>query len=392
MILHDDITNTRQHFIGSFISGLFGMEAQASSNAAQLRATRETNEQNYKIWQEQKQHAIDMWNMENAYNTPEAQRARLEAAGYNPYALFEGGGSTASSVGLPSAPQMQAPPSEAFTSPMIVGLQQALQTYQMTRQLSQTDTKLSIEDRLAQVTELLGGLDAEQKKNFNKYSDKLYKAQVDEIVQRVDQDKELFPARKEAALLANASMSADIANKMMEGEKLKKELQWMDKNQQVEYATKCAVWFNMQQQGLKTQQEVKNLMAEEVLTYAKVRETNANTEKIGAETRFIEERIETEDLNQEVQNYEIEDYLNQRLTPKQAHELAEARYDAMMEAYAMQEEGAKLSKSKFKNKNEHRTSSPGWNYWKDNWLPDNPDYLDTATDIGSFILSRGRRK
>lgn len=77
---------------GSLFGGLFG--SKSSSAKAQLTATRETNEQNYKIWQEQKQHEIDMWNMQNAYNTPEQQVARLREAGLNPYLSLQNGSAT----------------------------------------------------------------------------------------------------------------------------------------------------------------------------------------------------------------------------------------------------------------------------------------------------------
>ena len=58
---------------GSLLGGLFSGLSSASgakhAAQAQLQATRETNEQNYKIWQEQRQHAINMWNMENENNS-----------------------------------------------------------------------------------------------------------------------------------------------------------------------------------------------------------------------------------------------------------------------------------------------------------------------------------
>jgi hypothetical protein len=40
---------------------------------------------------------VEMWNMQNAYNTPSAQRGRLEEAGYNP-ALMYGSGSIANTA------------------------------------------------------------------------------------------------------------------------------------------------------------------------------------------------------------------------------------------------------------------------------------------------------
>ena len=78
--------------IGTAIAGLAG--AGASLRAANLnyKSQQETNAMNYKIAQETNQanrdlyaqqfrDQVHMWNMENKYNSPTAQRERLAAAG-----------------------------------------------------------------------------------------------------------------------------------------------------------------------------------------------------------------------------------------------------------------------------------------------------------------------
>lgn len=76
---------------GSLIGGLFS--SHGSSNAAryQLQAQRETNRNNLQIARENNQFNERMWNMQNEYNSPVMQRARLEAAGLNPYLMMDGG-------------------------------------------------------------------------------------------------------------------------------------------------------------------------------------------------------------------------------------------------------------------------------------------------------------
>ena len=56
----------------------------------QLQAVRETNQMNYQIAQDNNAFNERMWNLQNEYNTPSAQRARLEAAGINPYLMLNG--------------------------------------------------------------------------------------------------------------------------------------------------------------------------------------------------------------------------------------------------------------------------------------------------------------
>ncbi|AXF52724.1 MAG: DNA pilot protein [Microviridae sp.] len=138
----------------SLLGGIFG-------SAMSLRATRETNAQNYKIWQEQQQHNIDMfnmqnqanidmWNMQNAYNDPSQQVARLSAAGLNPYLAMQGGNSAgvatnapaAGQIQSPQAPQMQAPPSEAFDIGIGTAVDRALQAYSITSQSELNDANI----------------------------------------------------------------------------------------------------------------------------------------------------------------------------------------------------------------------------------------------------------
>lgn len=128
-------------------NGIIGAIGQGSANKTYLRGVRETNEQNYKIWQEQQKHNIDMFNMQNdanifnwqnqfdqtnAYNTALAQRQRLEDAGLNPALMMNGGSAgTATSSGIPTssatpaqAPQMQAP--QQVRSPLVEFAQSAI--------------------------------------------------------------------------------------------------------------------------------------------------------------------------------------------------------------------------------------------------------------------------
>lgn len=91
----------------SALSGILGAYGQNSANNANLQAVRETNEQNYKIWQEQKEYQTGERLATQEYNTPAAQRARYEAAGINPYfALGQMDAGNTQAMTSPSAPQM----------------------------------------------------------------------------------------------------------------------------------------------------------------------------------------------------------------------------------------------------------------------------------------------
>lgn len=110
---------------GGLISGVTGMVGSIFGANKNKEAVEDTNNMNYQIAQENnkanaalaqkqmnfqerlyndaKKNQWDMWNANNAYNDPSAQRQRMEAAGYNPF--FSGAtAGTATSTSASSAP------------------------------------------------------------------------------------------------------------------------------------------------------------------------------------------------------------------------------------------------------------------------------------------------
>lgn len=76
---------------GSLIGGLFSSHGSRDAARYQLQAARETNQTNRDIAEQNNKFNERMWNLQNEYNTPVMQRARLEAAGLNPYLMMNGG-------------------------------------------------------------------------------------------------------------------------------------------------------------------------------------------------------------------------------------------------------------------------------------------------------------
>jgi hypothetical protein len=91
-------------------STLLGQGINAASQSGMNKKTRQWNERMYGM---QRQHALQDWQMQNAYNSPEQQMARLKAAGLNPHLIYGGGPgnvsqpvrSTDTKSWNPSAPQ-----------------------------------------------------------------------------------------------------------------------------------------------------------------------------------------------------------------------------------------------------------------------------------------------
>lgn len=88
--------------VGGLISSIFGKKSQDDTNKA-----------NMELAKYQYEKALEMWDKQNAYNTPSAQRQRMEAAGFNPNLVY-GHGSVANTAS--PSPQYQAPTLQAYTN------------------------------------------------------------------------------------------------------------------------------------------------------------------------------------------------------------------------------------------------------------------------------------
>lgn len=73
-------------------SAAWAAAAQTANTAANVIATsnvnRKTQKWNEKVMAQQREWALADWNMQNEYNSPEAQMARYKAAGLNPHLIY----------------------------------------------------------------------------------------------------------------------------------------------------------------------------------------------------------------------------------------------------------------------------------------------------------------
>lgn len=101
--------------VGGIISGVGSLLGGLGSSAMNNKAVQDTNKANMEIakyqaqWQQQEnekayQRSLNMWNLQNEYNSPTQQMARIRAAGLNPNLVY-GNGVTGNSSG--STPQYE---------------------------------------------------------------------------------------------------------------------------------------------------------------------------------------------------------------------------------------------------------------------------------------------
>lgn len=135
-----------------------------------------------KLMDKQNRQQIDFWNMSNEYNTPLAQRARLEQAGLNPDLMYVGSGNIGQSQ-MPSAASPGAAPNVDYGS-FSDNLRFAMQAQVMDAQVSKIEheNQLLAEQALTQASlrDLQSGqaadalARAEHQKIYNRHADTRY--------------------------------------------------------------------------------------------------------------------------------------------------------------------------------------------------------------------------
>lgn len=144
------------------VGQLFG---QKSANDKNIALQRETNAQNYRMFQESQEFARNQQNLALEYNDPARQASRLRAAGVNPAAVFGNGSvAQASPVSSPSfspavAPQVQPLDYASLAHSSSVFFENQLLSAQIDKtkqegriaQVQADFEQKSLEDRLSQV-------------------------------------------------------------------------------------------------------------------------------------------------------------------------------------------------------------------------------------------------
>lgn len=297
--------------IGSIVSG-YGQKKAAE---AQLQGTRETNELNYKIWQEeqaynkemyelQRQDTWDMWNAENAYNDPSQQIQRLQSAGLNPYLAISGvQGNTAGSMSTPSAnatraPTMQAPGPEAYYNGFQAVGGTLSSVIDLVGKLSQIDNTNADTKNKDKDTEL-----KEAQKEGVISEAELKKVQTERAKFDLNFEKEVRDLKEEAIReginatrqqIAESKARTALINLNADAQQVLND--WLPAEKQMQYMTQVQQLFNLQQEGFLTQKQVEEIGAKILVYNSQIRLNNAqasyyDTLEVGASLDNAGKRI-----------------------------------------------------------------------------------------------------
>lgn len=251
--------------VGTVISGAIGAKSTADTNKTNLKINQMNNDFNAREAQKARDFQLNMWNKESEYNSASSQRKRLEEAGYNPYMSDAQAGTAAGMSGTSAASAAGAAPQIPYTpdfQSVGVNLASALK---MMSEKKQTDIEnLNMSDLLrSQIWQNLGATDwrnaSPEAREYNlaqgRRAAELGMASLEENLSNQRWSNNLLVAN-----ITNSLLDADaktILNK------------YLDQQQQAELNIKAANYEYLVMSGQLKRQEVNNLIAEEIETYAR---------------------------------------------------------------------------------------------------------------------------
>ena len=251
--------------VGSIISGAIGAKSTSDTNKTNLKINQMNNDFNAREAQKARDFQLDMWNKENEYNSASSQRKRREEAGYNPYMGDAQAGTATGMSGTSAATAAGAAPQVPYTpdfQSVGVNLASALK---MMSEKKQTDIEnLNMSDLLrSQIWQNLGATDWRN-------------ASPEARAYNLSQGRkaaELGMASLEENLSnqrwSNNLLVANIANSLLDAESKSTLNKYLDDQQLAELNLKAANYEYLIMSGQMKRQEVNNLIAEEIETYAR---------------------------------------------------------------------------------------------------------------------------
>lgn len=270
--------------LGSLAGGLFGIGSSMIQNSQNRQNVQETNQMNYKINQmnnqfnermamQQRDFQERMWNKMNAYNSPSALRQRIEGADLNPYLMLNGGSAgTAQSVGsgatASSAGSAVMQPFQADYSGIAQSVGSVFQSQVQQAQVSQLQGQKNLAD--AQAMQALSNVDwSKMTKETREYlkATGLARAQLGYSKEMQELDNMAFAGRL---------IQAQGTNQLLDAEAKTVLNKYLDQQQQADLNVKASEYYNQMSHGHLNYNEAKKTLAEEILTYARVKGQNVS--------------------------------------------------------------------------------------------------------------------
>ena len=251
--------------VGSVISGAIGAKSVSDTNKTNLKINQMNNDFNAREAQKARDFQLDMWSKENEYNAASSQRKRLEEAGYNPYMSAPQAGTATGMSGTSAATAAGAAPQIPYTPDFqSVGVNLASALKMMSEKKQIDIENLNMSDLLrSQIWQNLGATDwrnaSPEARAYN-----LSQGRMAAELGMASLEENLSNQR-----WSNNLLVANIANSLLDAETKTILNKYLDDQQLAELNIKAANYEYLVMSGQLKRQEVNNLIAEEIETYAR---------------------------------------------------------------------------------------------------------------------------
>lgn len=257
--------------IGSVFGSSMSARSQRKANEMNLKINQMNNEFNAKEAEKARAFQLDMWNKENAYNTPAAQRARLEESGYNAYMNPADAGSASgmSSTSAASAASPAVMQGTDFSSLGEVGVRLAQELKTFSEKKGIDICNFSLKDYLqSQIDKIKGDT------NWRNLSPEAIRYN---IMSGLEAAKIGMASLREQWMnqrWSNNLLRANVANSLLDAESKTIINKYLDEQQQADLNIKAAHYEELITRGQLHVREASELLSREVLNYARARGLN----------------------------------------------------------------------------------------------------------------------
>lgn len=251
--------------LGSVFSGAVGAKTTSNTNKTNLKINQMNNDFNAREAQKARDFQLDMWNRENEYNKASSQRKRLEDAGYNPYMNDAQAGTASGMSGTSAASAAGAAPQIPYTPDFQSAGVNLASALKMMSEKKQTDIEnLNMTDLMrSQIWQNLGATDwrnASPEARVYNLSQGRKAAELGMASLAENLSNQRWSNNLLVANISNALLDADAKNILNK---------YLNQQQQAELNIKAANYEYLVMNGQLKRQEVNNLIAEEIETYAR---------------------------------------------------------------------------------------------------------------------------
>lgn len=257
--------------IGSIFGSSLSARSQRKANEMNLKINQMNNEFNAKEAEKARAFQLDMWNKENAYNTPAAQRARLEEGGYNAYMNPADAGSASgmSSTSAASAASPAVMQGTDFSSLGEVGVRLAQELKTFSEKKGLDIRNFSLKDYLqSQINKMKGDT------NWRNVSPEAIRYNIASGLEAAKIGMENLREQWANQVWSNNLLRANVANSLLDAESKTTLNKYLDQQQQADLNVKAAHYEELINRGQLHVREASELLSREVLNYARARGLN----------------------------------------------------------------------------------------------------------------------